>query len=508
MLVGLLAAAYLSWSAPRTYSSSTQLFVSVTATADTTDPLGADSFSQQRAVSYVRLLTGTELAQRVVDELDLPLSAAAVAGKVRATPLPGTVVLQVEVTDSTPGRAQAITASLARQFTTRVTELETPDGATTPTVAIDTIEPATFKPTPISPAVRRNVMLGIALGLVAGLGLALLRHRMDRSVRHAADVREATGVELIGRVFEDRELAARHVSSGLDGRSPIAEAHRAIRVNLRHVDGDRPPQVIVVTGVRPDDGASTLAVNVAASLARWGSRVMLLDGDLRRPRVTRYLGLGDDGAGLSDVVAGSADLREASKMWGDNRLTVLGAGSLPQHTDAVLDSSRMRALLQVLRDTHEHVIIDAPPLLSVVDAAGISALADGCLLVARYGKTQHDDLAEAAGTLERVHARLLGVVLNRVPPGSAVSAIGDRGYPADPDRTATPPSDAQARRSSRRGSHSADRVSTSSQEPDEAPETGARQHHALGASRLGLSQVIHFVRRYLGRGPSDAWRSA
>ncbi|CCH88118.1 Non-specific protein-tyrosine kinase [Modestobacter italicus] len=432
VLLGVLLAALLSWTAERTYSSTSRLFVSVTGPPDQTAPLDADTFAQQRMASYVRVLTGEEMAQRVVDDLRLPLTADQLAQQIAVTPLPGTVILQVTVTDSAPQRAQDIAESLQRQFTARLDELETPDGRTTPTVQIETLQAPDFDPEPTSPGWRRNVMLGAALGLLLGSAAALARQRTDTTVRREEQVRRSVGTELLGRVFEDQQRAAHPVSPVLDGESLTAEAYRALRVNLRHVEGGA-PQVVVVTSALPGEGASTVAVRLSVSLARSGSRVLLVDGNLRRPRVARYLGLDEHGPGLTDVLAGTADLREATQAWGDGRLVVLGAGPLPTETDAVLDSARLRGLLGVLRDSHDFVVIDTPPLLPVIDAAAVSALADGCLLVVRFGRTREADLTEAAVTLERVHARLLGVVLNRVPRGRDIEARG-RAYPADADR--------------------------------------------------------------------------
>jgi len=435
LLAGLLVAALLSWTAERTYVSTSQLFVSVTGPPDQTAPLDADTFAQQRMTSYVRVLTGVELAERVTEDLGLPVPAEELVGQVAVTPLPGTVILQVQVTADTPERAQEIAESLDRQFTARVDELETPSGRTTPAVEIDTLLAPDFDAEPVSPGWRRNLMLGAAVGLLVGTGMALLRSRLDTTVRGEDDVRRAAGAELLGRVPEDRQLTDRGVSPDPDRAPATVEAYRAVRVNLRHVAEDRSPQVVVVTSALPGEGASTVAVHLAVSLARSGSRVLLVDCDLRRPRVARYLDLPEHVPGLTDVLAGTTDLHLATQQWDDDRLSVLGAGPLPPDADSVYSPARLRALLDVLRGRYDHVVLDSPPLLPVVDAAAISAVADGCVVVARFGSTTRAELTEAAVALERVHGRLLGVVLNRIPATRDSPARG-RSYPVDPDRAA------------------------------------------------------------------------
>jgi receptor protein-tyrosine kinase len=290
------------------------------------------------------------------------------------------------------------------------------------------------------------------LGFLVGLGLALLRHRLDNTVKTADDVQDLTGTGLIGTVLEDSRLDEQHVVTARDGHSLTAEAFRAIRTNLQFLNVDNPPRVIVVTSSVPGEGKSTLAVNLSTALAQSGSRVTLVEADLRRPRVTRYMGL-VGGAGLTNVLAGTAELHEVTQPWGDGKLLVLAAGPMPPNPSEMLGSAQMRSLLQTLRETQDYVIIDTPPLLPVTDAAVLSVLADGCVITTRFGKTRREQLAEAAATLSRIDAKMLGVVLNRVPHAAAVArGYGyGYGYKADLGRGPIPPvGDGEGRRGTRR----------------------------------------------------------
>jgi receptor protein-tyrosine kinase len=221
---------------------------------------------------------------------------------------------------------------------------------------------------------------------------------------------------------------------------------------LQFLNVDNPPRVIVVTSSVPGEGKSTLAVNLSTALAQSGSRVTLVEADLRRPRVTRYMGL-VGGAGLTNVLAGTAELHEVTQPWGDGKLSVLAAGPMPPNPSEMLGSAQMRSLLQSLRETQDYVIIDTPPLLPVTDAAVLSVLADGCVITTRFGKTRREQLTEAAATLSRIDAKLLGIVLNRVPQAAAVArGYGyGYGYKADLGRGPIPPvGDGEGRRGTRR----------------------------------------------------------
>lgn len=448
-LVGVAGAGAMTWTATPLYSSTTKLFVSTAATTDTSSAYTGNLFSQQRVTSYAELLAGVQLAGLVVEDLGLPLTPAEVASKVSATAVPETVILSVTVTDTSARRAQDIADSLGRQFARQVTQLETPEGAAGSTVKVTTVQPADHRPTPVSPDLQRNVGVGVVLGLLGGLGLSLLRGRLDNTVKGPDDVRRLSGSGVIGTVLEDPRLASEHLVTDLETHSPAAEAYRAIRTNLQFLDVDNPPRVIVVSSSVPGEGKSTLAVNLATVLAQSGSRVTLVEADLRRPRVTRYMGL-ISGAGLSNVLGGSATLYDVSQPWREGRLSVLGAGPMPPNPSEMLGSINMRKLLEHLRQTNDFVLIDAPPLLPVTDAAVLTALSDGCVLAVRFGKTRRDELAEATAALERVDGRLLGVVLNRVPASARAGGYSySYSYEADADRVATPGSRGWSSSSSR-----------------------------------------------------------
>ncbi|MGK5110413.1 polysaccharide biosynthesis tyrosine autokinase [Geodermatophilus sp. CPCC 205506] len=446
---GLGLAGALSWLATPLYTSSTQLFVSAASPLNISDAYSGNLFSEKRVNSYARLLTSEQMAGLVIEDLGLDTTPAQLAGQVAARPVPNTVILEATVTDTSPERAQRIAASLGARFTERVTELEAPDDADTLTVRVTTVEPADFNPEPISPRPRRNLAVGALLGLLAGLGLALFRlrlhdARLDETVTSRDDIRELTGVGLMGTVLDDPRLTEKHLVTDFDEPSVTAEAFRAIRTNLQFVGDEHPPRAIVVTSAVPGEGKSTVAVNLATALAQSGSRVALVEADLRRPRVPGYMGV-SGAVGLTDVVAGTADLDEVAQPWGDGNLTVLGSGSPVPNPSELLGSAPVRSLLQRLRDTQDYVVIDAPPLLPVTDAAVLSVLADGCVITTRFGHTRREQLAEAAETLARVDATLLGVVLNRVPRSRAVASDAAYGYEPGTDPKATYPAGAAGR---------------------------------------------------------------
>ncbi|RBY84547.1 polysaccharide biosynthesis tyrosine autokinase [Blastococcus sp. TF02A-30] len=421
VLAGLGAAYLLSATAVRTYVSSTQLFVTMAGTTDAPSAYQGSLFTQERMDSYARLLSTSPTAQLVVDDLGVPLTADQVLGKVTAVPVPDTDILEVTVTDTSPERAQAIADSLGRQFTAQVTALENPTATLGPTIAVQVIEPATFDATPVSPSVPRYLVVGVVLGLLVGLGLAVARQRADRTVRGVDAVRDASGGAPVVRLPEQRSLRRPPVSGAMDTASPADRAFRLAAQAVGHGGRTTAPRVVVVTSPAPDEGKSTVAAGLAVSLARSGRRVLLVDANLWRPRLPRYLGLPDGDLGLTSALSGAADWHDLVQRADAGGPEVLPAGPMPEDPGRLLGSPEMQAFLAAARASYDHVVVDAPALLPVVDAAALAASSDGVLLVTRHGRTTRTDLAEAASALTAVGARLLGVVLNRVPRSAATT---------------------------------------------------------------------------------------
>jgi capsular exopolysaccharide synthesis family protein len=259
----------------------------------------------------------------------------------------------------------------------------------------------------------RNVATGLLLGLLVGSVIAVARARPDRRVRDGEQAAELAGAPVIGHVIRDATLAKRHL---IDGTSAtlVAENYRQLRNNLRWLDADDPPSVIMVTSAVPLEGKTTTVVNLALVLADAGRKVAVVDADLRTSKVTDYLGM-TGGAGLSNVLSGAAELSEVVQRYDDREIWVIAAGPTPANPGELLATGEMRSLIDKLRGDYDYVLVDAPPVLSVADASGVAVYMDGVLLVVRQGSTQTGELREAAGVLERVRAKTLGVVLNIVP---------------------------------------------------------------------------------------------
>lgn len=403
------------------YQASTRLFVSTTTGGATAaDLYQGNRLSQDRVLSYTQLITGESLARRTVDKLDLDMTAGELRANVKATAKANTVLIDVSVKDPSPVQARDIANALSDEFVVMVRELETPEDGSRPYARVVVEQRATVLAKPVSPNVLRNILTGLGLGLILGIGLALLRDLLDNTVKDRHTVEDITGVGLVGTIPMDKDRKKDAAISYGSDNSAIAESFRKLRTNLQFLSVDNPPRVIVVTSSLPSEGKSTTAINIALSLAEAEHEVVLVDGDMRRPSVAKYLGLVGN-VGFSSVLSNQVGVRDALQKSRFPGLSVLTSGPIPPNPSELLGSLAAKNTLEDLRKQFDYVIVDSSPLLAVTDAAILAAGADGVLIMARAGQTKREQLSHAVGALTDVGASILGAVLTMVPSRGAGS---------------------------------------------------------------------------------------
>ena len=411
-----------------TYAATTQLFVSVHSAqmADISQMTEGSTFIQQRVKSYADIVSSPKVLELVRAQLALATPADGLSRQVTVDSPLDTVLLNITVTDPVPTRAAAIANEIARQFPSVVAEIETRPGADRSPVTVTPTRMASVPAAPISPRVPLNIALGLLVGLGLGIAAAVLRDQLNTSINGVADVERLTGAIPLGVVPYDATTTKQPLVVG-EEHGARAEAFRTLRTNLQFADVDHPPRVIVVTSALPAEGKSTSACNVALTLALGGARVVLVDGDLRKPAVGKYLGI-SNAAGLTSVLAGRHELRDVVVDYGRNTLAVLPSGPTPPNPSELLGSQQMADLLTVLANHYDVVVIDAPPLLPVTDAAVLAAIADGAVLVLRHGRTRREEAQRAMQALTAVNAKLLGTVLNFAPKRTRHGGYDGYGY--------------------------------------------------------------------------------
>jgi capsular exopolysaccharide synthesis family protein len=302
---------------------------------------------------------------------------------------------------------------------------------------VEVAQTATVPTSPSSPKTSRNTALGAALGLLLGLGLAFLLERLDRRIREPKDLEAVYNLPLLGVVPESSALS-RSAKGKKDAKEALpaseAEAFHLIRAHLRYFNVDKELRTLMVASAAPGDGKTTVARHLAGAAARMGSRVLLLEADLRRPTIALQLDVAS-GPGVADVLIGAVPLDEATQTVdlglpgadgrGARSFDVLVAGSsLPPNPGELIESHAMESLLQQAKTRYDLIVVDTPPLTAVSDAFPLLGKVDGVIIVGRVGRNRRDVAQRLHETLTGAGAPLLGVVANGFKSGR----LGGYGY--------------------------------------------------------------------------------
>jgi succinoglycan biosynthesis transport protein ExoP len=317
--------------------------------------------------------------------------------------------------------------------------------------------PATKPDAPIGPQRNRNIFIAFFLTFALGIGLAFLLDYLDDSVKTSDDVGKYLGLPTLALIPHQSLLEKRKKGSLAkpanaasstaliaieDNRSAMAEAYRHLRTSLLFSSAGKAPQTILVTSSQPSEGKTTTAINTAITLAQAGADVVIIDCDLRRPRLHNHFGM-DNNTGLTNYLSGERNVENLLKPYSAfPRLKVITSGPIPPNPAELLSSPDMKDLLRDLKGKYKHIVIDSPPAISFTDAAILATLTDGVVIVAMSAKSSIQLIKRFKQRLNAIGARIYGVVLNGIKPDSfeyGYYGYGyDYGYDYDEEEDSTP----------------------------------------------------------------------
>jgi non-specific protein-tyrosine kinase len=433
--------------------------------------------SERLAQTYAQLMVKMPVLERVVETLGLELSPGSIRGMIQVSPVRDTQLIEVRVQDVDPVRAALIANALVSEFAkqnqerqavryqaskqsleAQVARMEAQIGQVTDQlvalgengdeaekVRLESLQ-AQYRQTfasllasyesvrlaeaqsisslvpvetalppggPIGPKVMQNTMLAAVVGLMLGLGVIFMIEALDDTLRSPEEVSRQLGLPVLGVIARTKMEDELPIAIS-QPRSPVTEAFRSLRTNIQFASVDTPIHTLMVTSSSPSDGKSTVAVNLAAVMAQGERSVAVIDADLRRPRLHKLMHVSNR-RGVSDLfiqpqvyLDGSLQSTESSN------LMVLTSGSLPPNPSELLGSEKMSEVIRQVRQRADLVILDTPPVLAVTDAVVLASRVDGVLIVARPGATKLAVLRQTVDQLQRVGAKILGVVLNDV----------------------------------------------------------------------------------------------
>lgn len=418
VLICLVTGVAVAWGvtarATPVYQSTVKFYV-VSPPSTGQSSLQSLELSRGRIASYASLIKSDKFVEGLVSSSSTGLSAAEIAESVSASADQDTLMLTVVVSLPDPAKASQVAREIVSGLNQALDEVgagrtQSGGGQT----VLNVVAGPTDETDPVSPRLSLNLALGALLGLGAGIGIAVARRMMDHTLRTPAEVEEASGLPLLARIPVSAE--ARKFSDVLDRRpaSLLDEAARRLRTNMDHLTAMPASGVVLISSARPGEGKTTVALMLARAWADAGEKVLLVEADLRRPRLATELKL-PNGLGLAEVLAGRAGLSGAIQKTASDRLHIVAAGSVPGNPTELLAGQAMAAALGEMRSSYSRVILDAPAMQPFSDAALLAVQADSTVLVVRYQKVTRELLGASLRNLELVKGTVAGTVLNALP---------------------------------------------------------------------------------------------
>lgn len=294
---------------------------------------------------------------------------------------------------------------------------------------IQVLEGADVPTGPVSPQLPLNLAVGLLVGLFAGASIMILVDALDNTVKSSDHITRYTDRPILGTLPAVDKAALKGVPnfglSALDTlthtapRSSFAEGIKTLRTNLMFMAPDSAPQILLMTSPGPGEGKTLTSLNMAIALAQSGQRTLLIDGDMRRPRVHKAVGI-DNSTGLSDLITIGGEVEDAIQAapFDEENLFFLPCGPIPPNPSELLHTEEFRSLMRKLRDKFDRIIIDSPPLAAVADALVLSHSADALLLILKFGQTRQELFGRSVEQLEAIGAPFVGTVLNSIDESS------------------------------------------------------------------------------------------
>lgn len=412
-LLGGIGAFAVSSAVTPIYHSTASLYFSLRTASSGSDINQGSTYTQNQMLSFARLATSSVVLEPVSEALDGELSETQLRRMMSVTIPQNTVILDIRVGSTDRELAALVANSVADSLITVVDEVAPADSDGNSTVTSQSIEPATPAAFQSSPNKQQDAVLGAIAGFLLSSVAVVLASALDRRVRSEPTLKAITALPLLGSIeqtptsSDPRPLAIRQPNGS------AAESFRQVRSGLRFASASHETRSLAVTSSIPSEGKTWLAVNLAVIVAETGTRVLLIDADLRRPRVADAFGI-IGAVGLTTVLIDAIPLRSAVQSSPRSTLHILPSGAVPPNPAELLASARMKELIQEVADTYDLVVIDTAPVEAVADATVIAHLVDSTLIVADTTRVRRAQLAATIAALERTGAHISGVILNRV----------------------------------------------------------------------------------------------
>lgn len=405
----------ISATTPPQFQSTATLYFAMTQGTTGTDLNQGSTYTQSQMLSFAQLATSSRVLTPVIEDLGLDATPKELTRNIAITIPQDTTILSVEVTSTSAKRAAAIANAISEELSDAVKTIVARGVDQKPTIVPSVIDEAVVPEFQALPNKSKDAGLAAVLGLVLGILVAFVATIADTKVRNEAALARVTDLPYLGSITRTKRGSDAGLIVVREPRSHVAEDFRRVQSALAFANVDGTSRRLLITSGSPAEGKSTFSANLALTLCDLGENTLLIDADLRRPRIGEIFGL-DATIGLTSVVLGSVELTEAVIPWRETGPDLLLSGEVPPNSASVLTSHAFAEVLNDASEGHDVVVIDSPPALTVADTNLIASLVDGVVIVVDASKTSRPQLAATIRTLAGSGAPILGVVLNKVRP--------------------------------------------------------------------------------------------
>ena len=426
LLGGAIALAYSMLATP-TYRSTATLYVTAGNDDNAQAAYQGSLASQQRVASYAKLVHSEAILSQATGTVGGDISTDAASRYLSASAAKDTVLLDVSAETPDPGVSAALANAAASSLVDYAARIETPSGGGQPLAKLTLVSPAKVADSPASPKTLQNMLIGLVVGLLLGVGTVVVRTRVSTTIRDEVDLQETSNLPLLGSIPRAPELSEQGRLDFKNASGTAHEAFRRLRTATTFASLDRPVTALQVTSAIADEGKTTTAISLASVVAESGRQVILIDADFRNPQVASRLKVTND-IGFTNLLTEEIRIEDALQNCEQRGLQVLACGSIPPNPAELLDTNRVGETLQRLASYCDLLVIDSAPLLPVVDSVNLAQWVDGVLVVARSGRSKSGLLEKAISDLTMSGTNILGVVLTDVTQSISGAYYGDGQY--------------------------------------------------------------------------------
>lgn len=360
---------------------------------------------QKLVTNYMEIARSKKVAQDAAKKIDDGISAGTIQSSITITSKENTQIISIKAVSSSPLKAAEIANAVADSLINESKIIYNYNN-------LQVLDSAQVPGQPVKPQKKLDIIISFFVGIIISLIIVFLDEYMNKTFKSEKDVEEYLKTDIAAVIPDNKKIKNQGITALTDSDSPISEAYRILKTSIKMYSCDNPPRVIAVTSAEPDDGRTRTCVSLASALALEGSCVLLIDFDLRNPKIHEIFHVRNE-HGLSDYITEHVKVNDIIVESGIENLGLITSGGSSYKPWRILDCIDKGDIFPPLKEIYDYVIVDTPPINAFADTQVIAKHADVCIMVVSCNKTSREEAAKAQTILKKIHVDILGTVVYR-----------------------------------------------------------------------------------------------